>query len=81
MADDVNSAKKFEELAVELFNDFATTTLQGGETQPKTGIIITANSAFAETQRLVINYVYAYYIIPNYGPGAYFLTVTFTTGH
>ena len=58
MADDINSAKKFEELSVELFNDFSTTTLLGGEIKSKTGIIITANSPFAETQRFVITNVY-----------------------
>jgi len=52
VADDINSSKKFEELAVELFNDFSTTTVQGGETRIKAGVIITANNAFAETQRL-----------------------------
>ena len=54
MADDINSAKKFEELSVELLNDFSIATLLGGEIKPKTGIIITANSPFTETQRLVI---------------------------
>jgi len=53
VADDINSAKKFEELCVEIYNDFSTTTRQGGEARHKGGIIITANSAFAETQRLI----------------------------
>jgi len=52
VADDINSAKKFEELSVELYNDFSTTTVQGGEAKHKGGVIITANNAFAETQRL-----------------------------
>ena len=54
MVDDINSTKKFEELTVELFNDFSTTTMQGGETKHKAGIIVTANTAFAETQRLAL---------------------------
>ena len=44
MADDINSAKKFEELTVELYNDFSTTTMQGGEAKHKAGIIVTAKT-------------------------------------
>lgn len=49
--DDIKSAKKLEELAVEFFNGFTCKTVQGGEARPKTGLIVTSNCPFAENQR------------------------------
>jgi hypothetical protein len=51
--DDLKSSLKMEELAVEFFNGFSKTTLSGGTTRPKTGLVITANETFANNQRKV----------------------------
>lgn len=50
--DDIKSPTKLEELVVEFFNGFTRKTVSGGESRPKTGLIITSNCAFTESQRL-----------------------------
>lgn len=47
---DVNSEKKLEDLVVQFFHGFSHMTVKK-EAKPRTGLIITSNSAFANTER------------------------------
>lgn len=49
--DDIRSAKKLEELAVDFFNCFTRKTVAGGELRPRTGLVITSNCSFGDSQR------------------------------
>ena len=51
--DDVDSARKFESIAVQFFNQAAYTTTTRGELKPKTSLVISANQPYTHSDRYV----------------------------
>lgn len=49
--DDIKSAKRLEEIAVEFFNGFTKRSVSSGEIKPRTSIIATSNCSFSNSQR------------------------------
>lgn len=50
--DDVRSAKKIEEIAVEFYNGFTKRSVACGEVKPKSSVIATSNCPFSTSERL-----------------------------
>ena len=49
--DDVDSAKKFESIVVQFFNQASYTTNARGELKPRTSLIISANQPYTHSER------------------------------
>ena len=57
--DDIRSAKKAENIAMQFFNGFFHNTISKGEHKPRTSVILTSNNSFDTSER----YHNYYYIV------------------
>lgn len=52
--DDIRSAKKLEDIAVEFYNGFTKRSVSNGEVKPRTSILATSNCAFSNSERYTL---------------------------